>query len=453
MKQVRELIVGKSLGARALRSSAWTTLGFGTAQIIRLGSNLILTRLLYPEAFGIMALIVACMVGMNMFSDVGIGPAIVQNKRGDDPEFLNTAWTLGVIRGVLLWLTTFVLAWPLAHFYGEPFLQVLLPVAGLVLLIGGFNPTRIATADRHMLVGRVVVLDILSQLLGVVVMVLLAWWQPSVWALVVGMVAGAFFKLVLSSLFLPGLRNSFQMDRAIVKEIISFGKWIFLSTLCGFVISQGDKFIFGKYITLSALGIYNIGYFLAMFPILLGVGIVRRVMLPLYRDKSPKDSADNFKKLRKARFLLTGFLITPLIAMSLLGVLVVDFLYDDRFLQAGGIVVVMACIQILALITMSYDQAAVAAGDTRRYFYLRAITAASQLIVMIAGIEIAGLFGALVAQGLGQVIVYPVFVWLARVHAVWDPLHDAVYFGLGAACIALALWVNWDAVMMLSSFG
>ena len=63
-----------------------------------------LTRLLFPEAFGLMALIQTFMIGLAMFSDLGIGPAIIQSDRGEDPDFLNTAWVMQILRGICLWL-------------------------------------------------------------------------------------------------------------------------------------------------------------------------------------------------------------------------------------------------------------------------------------------------------------------------------------------------------------
>ena len=171
---------GNEFFARVLRGAGWTALGFGASQIIRFGSNLILTRLLFPEAFGLMALITVFMVGLAMFSDIGLSPAILQDQRGDDPNFLNTVWTIQVIRGVCLWLGTCIIALPVAAFYGEPMLAQLLPAAGLTLLVSGLNPTRLDTANRHLMLGRVVLIDLLSQVIGIVVVVLLAWSMRSV---------------------------------------------------------------------------------------------------------------------------------------------------------------------------------------------------------------------------------------------------------------------------------
>ena len=135
--------------ARALRGSAITAAAYAGSQALRLASNLILARLLFPEAFGLMALVSVVLVGLQMFSDMGVSPAIARSARGDDPAFLDTAWTLQIGRGVVLWLGASALAWPMANFYDAPALHLLIPVAALSLLIAGFNPTRIETANRH----------------------------------------------------------------------------------------------------------------------------------------------------------------------------------------------------------------------------------------------------------------------------------------------------------------
>jgi hypothetical protein len=101
----------------ARRGSLWTLGGYGVSQVIRLASSLILARLLFPEAFGLMALVNVFMQGLEMLSDLGIGPGIIQNKRGAEPKFLRTAWTLQIIRGFVLWGITLLLARPVAAFF------------------------------------------------------------------------------------------------------------------------------------------------------------------------------------------------------------------------------------------------------------------------------------------------------------------------------------------------
>jgi len=435
--------------ARALRGSAITALAYAGSQALRLASNLILARLLFPEAFGLMALVSVVLVGLQMFSDMGLSPAIARSARGDDRAFLDTAWTLQIGRGVVLWLGASVLAWPTAALYGAPALQALIPVAALSLLIAGFNPTRIETANRHLMLGRVTVLDVISQAVGIVVMVAMAWVTGSVWALVIGSVTGALVKLGLMTALLPGPANHLRWERDAGRELVHFGKWILLSTVCGFALSQGDRLILGAYLTLDQLGIYNIGYFLASFPWLLGGAVTMRVMIPLYRDDPQGAKAANAPRVRRMRMAMTGGLLGLLAALALAGVPLVHLLYDDRYVAAGAIVVLVACVQMPAVVGMTYDQAALAAGDSKAFFAVLLAKACLQTAAILIGAHGWGLVGALAGQGLALTLAHPLIIWLARRHQVWDRSHDIAGGAFAALAVALALWLNHAAIAAL----
>jgi O-antigen/teichoic acid export membrane protein len=411
-------------------------------QVVRLATNLVLTRLLFPEAFGVMALVSVVLVGLAMFSDVGIGPAISQHPRGDDAALLDTAYTINVVRGGVLWVLTCALAYPVAVFYNAPDLAWLLPAAGITLLISGFNPTRIDTANRHLLLGRVTALDLCAQIIGNLAIIALAFALQSVWALVLGAVVGSAAKLIIMTIWLPGPANRFRWDRDAGRDLVHFGKWIFLSTACGFLLSQGDKAIFGAYLSLEELGIYNIGYFLASFPVLLAGAVVGRIMIPLYRDHHPAATAANFAKMRRLRFGISGGTLLLLAVLALVGLPLVAVMYDVRYQAAGMIVVAIACVQMPGVIGMTYDQSALAAGDSRSYFALMALKATVQTVAFLVGVRLAGLEGALLAQGAALLALHPAIVLLARKHRAWDALHDMVFFALAFGLAALAVWAN-----------
>jgi O-antigen/teichoic acid export membrane protein len=439
-----------TLKARVIRSSLLTLVGFGGGQFIRLLSNLILTRLLFPEAFGLMALVSVFLMGLGQLSDVGVTPAILQSKRGDDRDFLNTAWTIQVLRGGALWIVACIAAWPMAVIYDEPILMQLLPVSALTLLISGFRPTRMATANRHLMLGRVTVIDLSVQIIGVGVALLLAWWTGSVWALVISGVVGALAEILLNGAFLPGERNRFRWEKPAAHELINFGKWVFLATVCGFVFTQADKILIGKWLPLDTFGVYNIGFFLASFPMLLGGMVTQKILIPIYRETPPKESRDNFLKLRKMRFAVTSFLMVMVTGFACIGVWLIDVLYDPRYAAAGAVVVVLALAQMPMLIVQTYDQAALAAGDSRRFFVLALARACLMVLCILVGLESAGLLGALIGQGAAFVLAYPVVVWLARRMGAWDGLHDLVFAVMGIMAGALALWLNWAAIVALA---
>ena len=133
------------LRLRALRGSAWTMSDYFVARGLALVSNVVLSYLLAAQAFGLMATVSVFLTGLQMFSDIGIGPNIIFSKRGDDPKFLNTAWTIQVIRGSALFLLSGLVAWPVAVWYAEPSLLSLLPICGFTSCIQGLTSTSLVT--------------------------------------------------------------------------------------------------------------------------------------------------------------------------------------------------------------------------------------------------------------------------------------------------------------------
>ena len=418
---------GHSLMARVVRSTSWIVLGFGAAQMLRLASNLLLTRILFPEAFGLMALVTVITIGLSLFSDMGVSNAIAQNPRGDDPDFLDTAWTVQILRGGLLWVLTGALAIPAALFYAAPELAYCLPIAGAGLALQGFTPTKVETAYRHLLVGRVTALTLISQILGIAFMVGLALWTQSVIALAIGSAFQEAVRLLLSYWMLPGRRNRFRWEPAATKDLIGLGKWIFLSTACFFLTTQGDRAILGKYISLEAMGVYNIAFFLASFPVQLGQAVNQRLMIPVYRDKPAIDNPANRLRQRQLRFALTAGILSMLWLMAWVGPWLADVMYDDRYKAAGPIIVLLAASLAPSIIVLTYDRASLAAGDSRGFFFYTATRATLQTALFLWGMSQYGLVGGIAAMGVSVILAYPTLMRQTRPYHAQDPLHDVIY--------------------------
>ncbi|MGC1498216.1 MAG: oligosaccharide flippase family protein [Sulfitobacter sp.] len=440
---------GATMLARAARGSTWTALTFFISQGARFAANLILARLLFPEAFGIMALVTVLLVGLTLISDMGIAQSILQSKRGDEPEFLDTAWTLQIMRGVFLWLAACALALPAAAFYDQPSIAVLLPVAAVSLLFAALEPMRVETANRHLLIGRVTVLDLASTIIGIVAMVVLALVSQSVWSLVAGWVVTAGVRLTLMWLFLPGDGNRLRWEKSAVSELMNFGIWIFLSSICGLLVLQGDRAILGKFLTIEGLGIYNIGMFLAGFPLMLGTTITSRILIPLYREHLNEEDNTARNRLFRLRYYLSAVLIAVIFTLALAGPWIVQTLYDDRYLTAGGIIVALASVQMITVVSLTYDQAALATGDSRGFFFVSATKAFLTTAGFLIGVMSFGLLGAVIGLAVSLLLYYPFIAILARRHNAWDMRHDLIYLPLVLVLGAIAIWVNWTDVQML----
>lgn len=433
---------GNSVMARAARGSAVSGLGYIGGQGLRLASNLILTRLLFPEAFGLMALVTMVVVGVFMMTDLGLVPSIMQSKRGDDPKFLETAWSVKLIMHGFYFVVLCLLAVPMARFYDEPQLAQLIPAVAVAVLVGGLVAPNLEHAARHIRPAPGVITDLGSQFIALTYTAIHAWLTGSIWALPMGQVVGAIARVAITRAILPGPALRPRWDRAALRELFGFGKWILLGSLSGFLLAQGDKAILGKYLTMEMLGIYNIGFFLASFPQSVARHICGATMIPIYRESPPHASAKNFATVRRMRFALSGTVLTMTAMMGLGGPLLVSVLYDARYAEAGQIVSLIACTQISHLIGMTYPSAALAAGDSRTPSLLTMLYAVVQIGAFVAGVELGGLHGAILALALVGWVMHGCNIYLARRHRVWDPLHDLVIGGAGLALTAAILIVH-----------
>lgn len=437
---------GDGLRSRVFRGATITLAGTGGQQLLRLISNLTLTRLLFPEAFGLMALIQTFMVGLQMFSDIGIRPSIIQNKRGEDPDFLNTAWTIQIIRGVVLWLISCGLAWPLSIFYEEPLILLLLPVVGFGAVIAGFATTKTAVANRQIKLGRQTVIGLTCQVIGLTVMIIFAWIWPSVWALVIGSLVSSALSVIAGHRFMEGTSNRLRWEPAAARDLLNFGQFIFLSTLAGFFVNQGDKVVLGRLVSFADLGIYNIGFFMASFPMMLGGVLAERILFPLYREIRPSEGIHNRRKIGRARNLLTGSMVLMVGILALAGDWLVNLLYDPRYAPAGPMLIVLALMAIPRALTIGNSQLLLAEGNSRHFSYIVVIRAVLNFIYLLGGFWLFGLFGVLLVSGLNVLSIYPLQQYYLAKHHGTDLPRDAAFAAFGIGVAVLAIWFNWDVL-------
>lgn len=336
----------KSLRQRVIRGGVWSIAGHFISQGIRLGANLITTRLLMPEMFGVMAIANVLFIGIEMFSDMGVRQNIVQSQRGDDPVFLNTAWTLQIIRGLVLGVIVLLLSpmlywaaklhwFPQGSVYANDMLPYIIAVLSLTPLIGGLESTKLATANRNLALGHLTLIEILAQVAGPATIIAWCYYERSIWSLVAGWFAVSITRMILSHVMLPGINNKWAWDRDSLKSLYNFGKWIFLSSILGFLLNNGDRLLFGGYLSASELGIYAIAFLMVSAMENLLRKLISSISFPalseLYRQ-DPDNLGKYYYKFRLPIDLLSLFLVGLVIAM---GQSIVDLLYDDRYHDAG----------------------------------------------------------------------------------------------------------------------
>lgn len=356
----------ETFGGRARSGTQWIMAGFALGQIARLAANIALAAILLEEVFALMAIVSAVMFGLAMFSDIGLKANVVQHPRGDDPDFLNTAWTLQVIRGACLFLMAVALAWPLSRLYGanDPKayeLVYLIPMVALTSLITGFESTRLMTAARHLNIKEVTQIEFIVGGFGTVMMLILAWYMRSVYALAIAAVLSSILQTFLSYRMLDGQRSRFRWEPESVKAIFSFGKWVFLSTFFTFSALQIDRLTMGAQYPLAQVGVYSIAASLAFIvPTVVG-RLQWSVLFPWYsrmlEQGMPLSVA--FGRTRMAMMVFSSFFCALLIggAHSFF-----ELAYDDRYAMGGVLLPLLALGAWFSCLEPMYGATFVASG-------------------------------------------------------------------------------------------
>ena len=348
--QVSQLPQNAFSGRRLRTASFWVFCGYATGQMLRLLSNLVMTRMLAPEMFGIMALANVVIAGVQMLTDMGIQKSIIQSREGDQKRFLNTAWVLQIARGACLAAIVcgFALAlWligpglPASSVYSHPDLPIVLCILASSLIISGFRSTKSAVANRKLHMGRLTTIELMAQICAFMTMIVWASYSPDVWALVAGTVTASIVKIGVEFLWLPGETNRFQWDRRYAGEIFHFGKWIFASSLLTYWVLNGDRIILGFDITAREMGIYSIAIFVVASVRDTTNNILQKVMYPAL-SRALQEGHDHVAVYYRFRLPL-DFLICGLCGfLAVAGEQIIWTLYDERYSEAGMFLVFLS---------------------------------------------------------------------------------------------------------------
>lgn len=394
-----------------MRGSAWTIAQYLVNNVLRFGSNLALGYLLFPEAFAVLAYASIVLQGLQMFSDIGIGPAIVQHPKGNETNFQNTAWTIQSIRGLILFLLTLLLGWPIAWFYNEPQLTWIVPACGLNFITTGLQSTAMHTCSRTLALGRLALLGVIEAVLKAVITIAWAIIWPSVWALVGGAFISYLVGLILSHTILPGIRNRFCWDLEAVRVLMHFGGWVSLSTMFTFIASQADRLILGKLVPMAVVGIYSIGLMFARLPYEIGSRLAQIVLFPALSSAARNDRETLHVKFLESRDALLAVSQLGISLVVIGGPLFFEFIYDPRYNQAALFCPLLAITVWFTILQATADRALLALGDARSLAISNGVNLVVTLGCCLGGYHWGGMNGFILGVGAGNLAGHLVIAW------------------------------------------
>jgi lipopolysaccharide exporter len=315
----------EKLSHRVIKGGFWVFSIRLVQQILGFARLIILARILSPQDFGLFGIALLAMSALETFSQTGFDTALVQKKQ-DIKSYLDTAWTVQLIRGIVLAAIAFTIAPYVATFFDAPIAKPILQVIALSELIRGFTNIGVVYFQKELEFHKQFIYSLSGMLADMGVAISTALFLRSVWALVFGLLAGNLVRLIVSY-FVHPYRPQLNFNLQQFKELSSFGIWVLSSSILLFLITHGDDALVGKVLGVTALGFYQLAYRLSNMPATEVTHVISQVTFPAYsklQDNLPKLKEAYLKVLQLTAFLsfpIAGliFVLTPDFTMIFLG--------------------------------------------------------------------------------------------------------------------------------------
>ena len=343
-----------SLRRKIMASAALSTMVFAMQVMARILSTIVLTRILTPEIFGVFAVVMTFVFVLEMFSDLGVRSLILTREGELDDGFLRSCWTAQILRGVLILLVCFLLGFGIAwgqeaelfdaqSSYGDPTLPLAIAAIGGFSIISGFASPAKFVYEREMKFRQVSKETLIRVVLTTIITIGLAFWLRSVWALVLGNLAGALITVVLSyTMFIgPPMRLNWSIQD--FRVIIERGKWIIGHSALTAVSVMADRFVLGFAMSASSFGFYYIARqivdLLETFLNTVHAQMGLQVFTALHKDG---ESASLRHRYYRYRILFDGLAMFGAGALMTLAPTLVHIIYDDRYADVAGMIQILS---------------------------------------------------------------------------------------------------------------
>lgn len=314
---------------------------FAAMLVMRLGSSIILSRLLYPEAYGLLTILMSILFAIEMLSDIGATNFVIRHERGEEMQLINTVWSVRLCRSVLNAILLYLAAPWIGQLYGSQSITEALRALSLIFIFGGLETMSYAVAARRKMARITAYIELICVLSTTIITIALAYILRSYWALVIAVLIQRALMSICSYFIFPEMRPRFKIHREDLPPLFGFIKFAMPGSMLTLAVTQYDKLIFPRMFDIHLLGLYgisqNISGTIATLAIRSGQSVLYPRCSQWYRDTPESMQEKLYQENKKLIFLLMA--ICTLVGGA--AMLVIQLLYDSRYEYAGRIMQIM----------------------------------------------------------------------------------------------------------------
>jgi O-antigen/teichoic acid export membrane protein len=337
--------------------------------------------------------------------------ALIQKKE-DIEDYLDTAWTIQAIRGIALGVGVFLLAPQFAAFFNEPRAASFIRTLAVVLALRGLASPGIVVFIRQLQFKTHFMRRVSGNVVELAVSLVFALVFRNAWALMIGLVAGNLTNVVMSYWIHP-FRPKFRFQLGQARQLSHYGRWIFLNEVLYFLSYRGDNLIVGKFLGPATLGVYMIAYSISEVITVEISRLINDVAFPTY-SRLQGELARIRSAFALASQLLMSIAFPMAIVLCLLARPLLDFMFDERWLEAATVLPVLALAGALRAAVANASAVYRAVGRPDLSFKSSLVRVSVMYILMFPLLTNYGVLGVSLAVLGGMIAVVPEFIIVTR---------------------------------------
>jgi lipopolysaccharide exporter len=390
-----------------------TAFAFAMQALIRLVSSLVLTRVLLPEAYGTITILVSILYVIGNILDTNVTLFVVRDKNAEQPRYLNTAWTMRLIRSVVSGSVLFVCAPLIAtKIYDLPALTLPLRVFSLWFLIDGFESMAFALAIRRKQARLQMYSELAASVLSTAFSIAYCYRYHTFWGMAFGMLLNRLIMTLLSHRLYRDSRPRLLIDLAAAREILVYSKFTVPSSFLTLGLNQFDKIVFLRLFDLRLLGLYGLAGNIAGSVETLISKISQAVLYPrcAHNFRENPDTAKQRYYTENTR-LFAGILAMPA-AICGAAHLIITLLYDSRYSEAGSVLQALAFRAVLLSLASPAEDLLISAGQFHVILVGNVLRAAWIILGSLLGYYFLGFLGFVYGLSLSGLPALFYYLWL-----------------------------------------
>lgn len=380
--------MNEDLNRKMVKGLSWSMVETMSNYIVKLVVGIILARLLMPEDFGLLAIMMIFVSLSDILVNSGFGNAYIQKKDATETD-ANTVFYVNLAISLLLYVLLFVSSPLIGFFFGSKQLPSLIRVMSLGIIISSFNVIQNAIIKRDLNFKKRALLTLVSSLISGLLGISLAYSGFGVWSLVFQQISNRLIMAILLS-HCSNWHPSRRFSKESAKEFFAFGSWIVLTNLLCSAFNNFYKFVFGRWCATSDLGYYEranqFQHMVAETFTWMFATVAFPVFSKIQNDKQQlQETTRNFVKC-------SSLVVYPLlICLLIVARPMTQFLLTEKWLPLVPYLQLLCIVGLLSPLTNFLEQILQGTGNTKMYFsftfLLSALRIANVLITLRWGIS------------------------------------------------------------------